>query len=98
MIAGMNMREKILKIEKGNCSSMHYHLDKHETFYVLEGKLVVHLIDTDSGEKKVLRVEQGATLEIPKGQPHRLSAADGDVTMIEASTFHRDNDSYRIHI
>jgi mannose-6-phosphate isomerase-like protein (cupin superfamily) len=89
---------KILKITKNNCSSMHYHLDKHETFYILEGKLVVHLIDTASGEEEVLRVNEGETLEIPQGQPHRLSGADGDVTMIEVSTFHRDNDSYRIHV
>ena len=89
---------KILKISKGNCSSMHYHLDKHETFYVLEGKLIVHLIDTASGEEEVLYVREGETLEIPQGQPHRLSGAVGDVVMIEVSTFHRDNDSYRVHI
>jgi len=89
---------KILKINKSNFSSMHYHLDKHETFYILKGTLIVHLINTDSGEEEVLRIREGETLEIPKGQPHRLSAADGDITMIEASTFHRDSDSYRIHI
>ncbi len=45
---------KILKINKSDSSSMHYHLDKHETFYILKGTLVVHLINTDSGEEKIL--------------------------------------------
>ena len=47
---------KILRINKNHCSSMHYHLDKHETFYVLEGELIVHLIDTVSGEKEIVNV------------------------------------------
>lgn len=87
---------KILKITRGNCSSMHYHLDKHETFYILEGTLQVNLIDTASGEEQEVFLKEGETLEIPQGQPHRLTADDRDVVMIEASTFHRDNDSYRV--
>jgi mannose-6-phosphate isomerase-like protein (cupin superfamily) len=89
---------KILNIKKDNCSSMHYHLDKHETFYVIDGSLKVILIDTKEGVEYHKLVHKGETLEIDKGQPHQLFAYNGDVTMIEASTFHRDNDSYRVHI
>jgi len=31
------------------------------------------------------------------GRPHQLIAHEDGVTLIEASTFHRDSDSFRIH-
>ena len=35
---------KVLFIKKGHHTSMHYHVDKHETFYVLEGVLRVDML------------------------------------------------------
>ena len=40
---------KILTILENQATSMHYHADKHETFYVLEGTLAVEWIDTKEG-------------------------------------------------
>ena len=87
---------KILRINKGNTSSMHYHMDKHETFYVTEGILQVALIDTELGKEHKKFVHKGCVLEIDRGQPHQLIAYDGDVEFIEISTFHRDEDSHRL--
>ena len=87
---------KILRINKGNTSSMHYHMDKHETFYVTDGTLQVILIDTEQGKECHHIVQEGCTFEIDRGQPHQLIAYDGDVEFIEISTFHRDSDSKRI--
>ena len=87
---------KILHINQGYNSSMHFHLDKHETFYVLEGSLQVDLIDTIEGVKIKNILYEGDIMEVDRGQPHQLIAYDGDVTFIETSTFHKDSDSKRI--
>ena len=87
---------KILFIEKGKATSMHYHLKKHETFYVTKGVLELKLIDTTKGISYTHRVHTGHTFEIDRGKPHQLIPFDGDVEFIEISTFHKDSDSYRI--
>ena len=87
---------KILRIDQGYNSSLHFHLDKHETFYVTKGSLQVDLIDTIDGVKITKILNEGDTMAIDRGQPHQLTAYDGDVEFIEISTFHRDSDSKRI--
>ena len=87
---------KILFINKGENTSMHYHVKKHETFYVIEGSLQVNLLDTSNGKKETLTLEEGETLEIKRGQPHQLIAHNGHVAFIETSTFHKNEDSYRL--
>ena len=89
---------KVLEIKKGKGTSMHYHVDTHEVFYVLEGTLKVDWIDTDSGEVYTVYVAKGESMEMPQGIPHSLIADEAfeDVKLIEASTFHRDSDSYRL--
>jgi len=88
---------KILYIKEGHSTSMHFHAKKHETFYILEGELELELICTASTKKykKVLKVGEVFTLE--RLLPHRLIAKDGDVKFIEVSTYHDDNDSYRVY-
>ena len=87
---------KILHINEGCRSSMHFHLKKHETFYVTQGKLYLDLIDTISGDKYAREICEGETFEIPAGQPHQLFAYNHDVEFIEISTFHDDADSKRV--
>tara|TARA_Y100001938_G_scaffold146168_1_gene224475 strand:+ start:1075 stop:1479 length:405 start_codon:yes stop_codon:yes gene_type:complete len=87
---------KILKIYEGYKSSMHYHLKKHETFYILDGELKVDLIYTKSGNTGYKLLKKGDVMEIQRGQPHQLIAYDGDVELVETSTFHEDSDSYRV--
>jgi quercetin dioxygenase-like cupin family protein len=53
---------KLLYIKKGHSSSMHYHSLKHETFYILRGKLELELIDTQTTEKNVVIMEEGEIL------------------------------------
>lgn len=86
---------KILFIRGGHSTSMHYHMDKHETFYVLEGSLELELLDTKNGEKSLVLLEVGDGYEIQRGQPHKLGASI-DTKIIETSTFHRDEDSHRL--
>ena len=87
---------KILQINQGYNTSLHFHLQKHETFYITKGQLQVDLICTIDGVKMTRILNEGDVLEIDVGQPHQLIAYDGDVEFIEISTFHRDSDSLRI--
>ena len=89
---------KILHIIKDKSTSMHFHVNKHEVFQILEGTLQVDWIDTESGLEKTCFVSTGECMKMSQGIPHRLIAKQEDVKLIEASTFHRDSDSYRVYL
>ena len=88
---------KILTILENQSTSMHYHVDKHETFYVLEGTLQVDWIETEGGIVNTTILAAGGSMEMPRARPHKLIAKKGNVRLIEASTFHKDSDSYRVY-
>ena len=79
---------KILNLKKGFRSSIHYHKNKDETFYLLSGKVLLEIGD----EKKVL--EPGDIQIILPNQKHRFTGLE-DSKIIEFSTHHEDSDSYR---
>ena len=87
---------KILHIKKGHKSSIHFHCNKHETLYVLNGKLSITLVDTEMGiVGSVSTIEEGSSIEVDQFVPHQLEALE-DLDLIEVSTFHRDSDSKRV--
>jgi mannose-6-phosphate isomerase-like protein (cupin superfamily) len=88
---------KILHIYKAHKFSMHFHDIKCETFYILNGKVQVSLLDLTSKNGDVLTriLNVGDCLDLPRLQPHQIEALE-ESDIIEASTFHRDEDSYRI--
>jgi quercetin dioxygenase-like cupin family protein len=86
---------KILHFKKGCKFSMHYHLVKHETWYVNKGVFCFHWIDTLVGKKDTNVIKVGDVIDIPIGMPHQLEAME-DGEIFEISTQHFDHDSYRI--
>ena len=88
---------KFYTLKKGSHTSMHFHIQKHEVFYILDGVLIVEYIDTNTGNVHSVVLNEGDCMDIEMGQPHQLIAYADGVTLIEASTFHRDEDSFRIH-
>lgn len=87
---------KILDINPGHKFSMHYHLIKNETFFLLKGDAVVSYIDTKEGKEVKVPMNVGECFDIKAGLPHRIETEKG-CTILEASTFHRDSDSYRVY-
>jgi hypothetical protein len=75
---------------------MHYHMIKAESFYALNNKVKVRVIDTTKGIVEEGDIEHGEAFEIIPGLPHQLEACYGDVDIIEASTYHSDSDIYRV--
>jgi mannose-6-phosphate isomerase-like protein (cupin superfamily) len=67
----------------------HYHKIKDETFYVILGHLVIER--ENFGE---LVLQEGQSLRIKPGEPHRFRSASGKCFFIEFSTHHEDSDSY----
>jgi mannose-6-phosphate isomerase len=59
---------KLLIYTKPIASSLHYHVKKHETFYIVDGSFLVE-IDGD-----VRAMHPGDHVVIPPGTKHRVSA------------------------
>ncbi len=88
---------KILYIKEGHSTSMHFHANKHESFYVSEGTLCIHIVDTETTVITPHYVREGERFVMDRFVPHKLEAFEGAVKFIEISTFHKDSDSYRIY-
>jgi len=91
-----NYSGRIININQNKQTSTHFHSNKHKTFYVLSGTLVIDIIEPDTGEAVSYEIDSEETFEIEQNVAHRLRAADGGVTVIEVSTYHHDNDVYRV--
>jgi mannose-6-phosphate isomerase-like protein (cupin superfamily) len=87
---------KILHFKKGHNFSMHYHLEKDESWYVLKGSLNFKWIETTTGSLKDEILTEGSARRIPIGLPHQLYALE-DTDVIETSTQHFETDSYRLY-
>lgn len=86
---------KILKFKMGFKFSMHYHMNKDETWYVQKGEFLYNWIDTETAELHTEKLREGDVVRQYPGQPHQLMA-ETDGVIFEVSTQHKDSDSYRI--
>lgn len=86
---------KILRFKEGCKFSMHYHLEKDETWYVNSGSFLYRWIDTDNAEVHEQKLVPGDVVRQRPGQPHQIEAiTEGEI--FEVSTHHEDSDSYRV--
>ncbi len=82
---------KKLILRKGFRCSLHYHQNKDEVFYILSGRVLLEV-----GESfRVLG--PGDHQHIAPGVVHRFWGLE-DAAMIEFSTHHEDEDSYRVEV
>ena len=79
---------KRLLLFQGMQCSLHHHKIKHETFYIVGGKVRFELDD------EVYILTQGDSIEVPVGTRHRFGGLVLSVIM-EFSTHHEESDSYR---
>lgn len=86
---------KILHFNEGGKFSMHYHLKKDETFYVIKGSLIYKWINTETAEVNESVIYMGDVIHITPGLPHQLIAIT-ESEIVEVSTQHFDDDSYRV--
>lgn len=87
---------KILVFEPKLFCSMHFHINKHETFQCLTGIITINLILAD-GKHCTRTLHPGDILTITPGLMHQIiNTTDTQAQLLEISTFHEDNDSYRV--
>ena len=91
-----NYSGKLININQNESTSVHFHSKKHKTFYVLNGTLYIQIIEPQSAEQMTYTVDSEETFEIEQNVAHSLSAKDGNVTVIEISTYHNNDDVYRV--
>ena len=86
---------KILRFKKDAKFSMHFHIKKKETWYVVSGVFDLYWINTDDATENCQILGEGDIIEVERGDPHQLFCYEaGDI--FEVSTPHLDEDSYRI--
>ena len=92
---------KRLVIMKGKRSSLHYHKEKKETFYVLKGAIFLEWSpQVDYSVRKTLicneTLKEGDVFTIEVGVLHRFEGLRNVNEIMEISTHHSDKDVYRL--
>ena len=70
---------KILEVDAGHLLSLQKHLVKHETLYLLSGRMEF------TRDGRVFEWTPGTAIEIPPGTVHRMEAVE-DSVILEVST------------
>ena len=86
---------KILIFDAGCKFSMHYHMDKDETWWVEYGEFIYRWIDTETAKVNEAKLQEGDVVRQLPGQPHQLEAITAGL-IFEVSTHHENSDSYRV--
>ena len=80
---------KILHIEPGHLLSLQYHNHKHESIYVLRGRMVFRY-KNDAGKLVDREMIAGEAQQVPSGMVHQFEALER-TDVLEASTDHLDD-------
>lgn len=80
----------------GTKTSMHFHKDKDETWFVNSGQFILRYIDTATAEVKEILIKEGDTWHNPPLQPHQLEALQPNSIIYEVSTVDDTDDTYRV--
>jgi mannose-6-phosphate isomerase len=75
---------KILHIEPGHLLSLQYHERKHESIYVLRGRMIFRY-KNDAGELVEREMIAGTAQQVPTGMIHQFEALER-TDVLEAST------------
>ena len=89
-----NYAGKVIYMKAGKQSSLEYHCNKTETYFLLSGKLKVGLRLGRAKNKSVV-LNQGDTITIPVGLMH-IRIALKDSIIIEVSTKDDNGDSHLV--
>lgn len=88
---------KIMFFNKaGNKTSMHFHKEKDETWFVNAGKFKVRYIDTKNSMLYEKELNEGDVWHNPPLMPHQLVALTDEASLTEVSTPDSVEDNFRI--
>lgn len=88
---------KRLHFDRAHTStSLHFHMQKHETMYVEKGTFRIVVVDQETVQTVEHDMSAGDSLTIEPGAIHRIVCLQDDSVLVEFSTHHEDSDSYRV--
>jgi oxalate decarboxylase/phosphoglucose isomerase-like protein (cupin superfamily) len=86
---------KILTIGKNHHTSMHFHPEKHETMFCVQGEFRIDFFDKN-GDIVSRSLKVSESIVIPPSLPHSIVGVETSNSLIEFSTQHFDHDSVRV--
>ena len=86
---------KILHFNQGSIGSLHYHIDKYETWYVSKGSVKIIGVNPDNAEGYQIVACEGNVIDVPRGVIHQVYAIT-DADIFEVSTPDTPEDNYRV--
>ena len=85
---------KRMNLHSGSRCSMHFHMEKHETFFVEQGAMLLETVSPE-GIHNMEILKTGSSVEISPGTPHSFYGMK-DTVFFEFSTRDEPEDSYRL--
>ncbi len=82
--------------EKGQKFSMHFHVNKLESWLVLNGSFLLEILNTDTAKITQYTMDKDSTWTNNRLVPHRLTALEDNSTILEVSTPDSVEDNYRV--
>lgn len=82
--------------KKGAQFSMHFHKNKDETWYVVDGEFELITLDLKDASQTAHQLGEGEAFHVPPELPHRLKCVSDKGVIIEVSTMDDPDDNYRI--
>ena len=86
---------KLMKFNKGAKFSMHFHAEKDESWYVLDGLFMIKFIETKDASMHEITLKAGEVWRNRPLQPHQVICLE-EGTIIEVSTPDSVQDNYRV--
>jgi mannose-6-phosphate isomerase-like protein (cupin superfamily) len=88
---------KVMMLKQDHRCSIHYHVNKHETFYISSGYVLMETASKPYQDKidQIWKLPTGFKITIPQHTIHRFSGIRNS-NIFEISTFDDPNDSYRL--
>ena len=86
---------KLMKFNKGAKFSMHFHAEKDESWYVLDGLFMIKFIETKDASMHEVMLKTGGVWRNRPLQPHQVICLE-EGTIIEVSTPDSVQDNYRV--
>ena len=88
---------KILVFEnEGKQTTLHFHKDKHKSWFVNAGKFEVKWVDTKEGKAYSKELPEGSVFNIPPLLPVTLKSLAPNSAMAETSNNNNEEDYYKL--
>jgi mannose-6-phosphate isomerase-like protein (cupin superfamily) len=86
---------KVIRIKAGRRTSLHYHVHKKESNFVLEGSAVLRYRSRPDAEEHQVPLPVGTLVHVDPLSVHRVEAVT-DVVLVEVSTYDDGTDTVRV--